>query len=103
MAREFAKAFYNSRAWQECRAAYIKMVFGICERCGEPGEIVHHKCKITPDNINDPSVTLSMDNLELLCQRCHNRDEYGEHRDKSRETRYRVDGEGRVLPPSRDG
>ena len=72
MAKEFAKAFYKSAAWQDCRAAYIKSVFGLCERCQRPGWIVHHKEKLTPGNINDPNVTLSFENLEYLCQDCHN-------------------------------
>ena len=72
MAKEYAKAFYNSAAWIKCKNSYIKSVHGLCERCGEPGYIVHHKKYITPKNINDPSITLNHDNLEYLCQKCHN-------------------------------
>ena len=72
MAREFAKQFYASAAWQHCRAAYIEHVHGLCERCHRPGWIVHHKIYLTPDNINDPDVALSFDNLEYLCLDCHN-------------------------------
>lgn len=32
MAREFAKKFYNSKAWKKCREAYKKKVNGLCER-----------------------------------------------------------------------
>lgn len=71
MAKEFAKAFYKSKAWLECRAAYIQSVFGLCERCGSPGVEVHHVIYLTPDNINDPYITLSFENLELLCSSCH--------------------------------
>ena len=77
MAQEFAKAFYKSKAWLKCRAAYIQSVFGLCEKCGRPGWIVHHKIKLTPGNINDPNVTLNWEKLEYLCQDCHNR-EHGE-------------------------
>ena len=73
MARDFAKAFYNSAAWLKCRAAYIKSVFGLCEKCREPGHIVHHKKELTPDNINDANITLNWDNLQYLCLDCHNR------------------------------
>lgn len=74
--QEYAERFYKSRAWRECRDAYIKSVGGLCERCLErglytPGEIVHHKKHITPDNIDDPTVTLSWDNLVLVCRNCH--------------------------------
>ena len=72
MARDFAKTFYASAAWQHCRAAYIEHVHGLCERCRRPGYIVHHKCYLTPDNIDDPDVTLNFDNLEYLCLDCHN-------------------------------
>lgn len=97
MAKEFAKWFYNSKAWIECRAAYIISVFGLCERCGKPGHIVHHKKKLTPQNINDPSVTLNWSLLEYVCLECHNKDELGEHTEKKK--RYRFDEEGNVLPP----
>lgn len=95
MAKDFAKAFYSSRAWRDCRAAYRKSVGGLCERCAAKGlivagEIVHHKEYITPENLTDPAVALSFDNLELLCRECHER----EHRQK--EKRYTVDDCGRV-------
>ncbi len=70
------RAFYNSTAWLECRDAYIKSVFGLCERCKRPGYIVHHKIKITDENEDDPNVTLNWDNLEYLCLECHNREHF---------------------------
>lgn len=42
-------------------------------KCGRPGAIVHHKEHLTPQNINDPDITLSEDNLELLCLRRNDR------------------------------
>ncbi len=61
VAKEFAKAFYNSKKWKQCRAAYIAhrqaIDGGLCESCHEaPGYIVHHKIELTPDNINDPDI-----------------------------------------------
>ena len=79
MAKEYAESFYKSDAWERCRAAFIVSRFGICERCGRPGHVVHHKIYITPANINDPAITLSWDNLELLCQDCHNREHHSGH------------------------
>ena len=73
MAKDWAKAFYKSAAWQKCRSAYIQSVFGLCEKCGRPGWIVHHKEKLTPVNINNPDITLNWDRLEYLCIDCHNR------------------------------
>ena len=72
MAQEFAKAFYKSKAWLKCREGFIQSKFGLCEKCKRPGHIVHHKIKLTTDNIDDPEITLSWDNLEYLCLECHN-------------------------------
>ena len=77
MAKEFAKAFYNSKEWQRCRYAFIKSVFGLCRKCKQPGRIVHHKITLTPDNINDPSITLNWALLEYLCLDCHNAEHGG--------------------------
>lgn len=70
--KPWAKKFYKSKAWLNCRAAYIKKVFGLCERCGQPGKIVHHKIYLNQENINKPEITLDFSNLEYLCQNCHN-------------------------------
>lgn len=80
VAREFARAFYRSQSWKRTREAYFRRRRGLCERCFAhgiitPGEIVHHKQHLTPDNIDDPAISLGFDNLELLCRPCH----AGEH------------------------
>lgn len=69
----WARSFYRSRAWQECRAALVADRYGLCEQCGGPGLIVHHRVRLTPANIGNPAVTLDWANLELLCIECHNR------------------------------
>lgn len=71
MAKPFAKSFYNSQAWAKTSKAFKISKFGICEKCGGIGEEVHHIIPLAPDNINDPSITLSWDNLMLLCRSCH--------------------------------
>lgn len=93
--REFAESFYKSRTWQDCRNAYVKSKQGLCEVCLEDGiynagAIVHHKIHLTPQNINDPNITLNFDNLQLVCRDCH-------ARIHGREKRYRIDAEGRVI------
>ena len=70
--------FYKTAAWVRMREAYIKSVGGLCEECLRqglyvPGEIVHHKEHLTPENVTDPEVSLGSDNLELLCRSCHKR------------------------------
>ena len=69
--RAFAKAFYESPAWRSTRAYIIKRDAGLCVRCGALGAIVHHKRPLTPDNIDDPLVSLNEENLETLCRACH--------------------------------
>ena len=36
-----------------------------------PAEIVHHKIELTPDNIDNPLITLDFSNLEAVCRECH--------------------------------
>lgn len=69
--QEFARKFYLSKAWRNTRDFIFKRDMGLCVRCGRPGKIVHHKIHLTPQNINDLAITLSEDNLELLCRECH--------------------------------
>lgn len=96
-APEMQKAFYKSAAWKHCKEAYKSFRCGLCERCmakgiATPGYIVHHKEYITMDNLSDPNVSLSFDNLELLCLDCHNK----EH--KARKRRYTVGAAGAISP-----
>lgn len=51
--------------------------FFLCGRCGGSATIAHHKEWLTPENIHDPWITLSWDNLEALCHDCHNREHMG--------------------------
>jgi hypothetical protein len=75
--KPWAKKFYASKAWKECRSSYITKVFGLCERCSKPGKIVHHTVYLTPDNIDDPNVSLNHRLLEYVCQDCHNQEHHG--------------------------
>ena len=98
MAQDFAKAFYRSQAWTSCRDSYIAKRHGLCERCLSrglirAGKIVHHKVYLTPENISIPGIALSHDNLELLCQDCHN----AEHNAKQGQ-RYVVNPDGSIVP-----
>lgn len=91
---QIANGFYRSRQWQKCRAAFVEAKGGLCERCLArglvvPGVQVHHKIRITKDNLDNPAVTLNWDNLELLCAACHE----AEHQ---RTVKMRTDPYGRV-------
>ena len=95
--QEFAKDFYSSQAWRECRKAYKKAVGGLCERCLMAGrltlgEIVHHKIPLTPQNINNASVCLNWDNLQCVCRECH------ADIHKKNISRFVIDDRGRVSP-----
>lgn len=77
MAKDFAKAFYASGAWQRCRDSYIRertaIDGGMCEVCGQRlGLIVHHRVRLTEENITDPEVILGRDKLCYVCLECHN-------------------------------
>ena len=75
---------YNSKQWKRTREAYTLSKFGICERCGTPNaKQVHHKKYLTPENINNPDITLSFDNLELLCDVCHQKEHFAEKQEYS--------------------
>ena len=95
MRDQFAQGFYSSRAWANCRRAYASSVGRLCEDClaqgvYRPGEQVHHVIPLTPDNIDDPTVTLDWRNLRLLCKPCHDR----RHRSPRR---WSIDDDGNVT------
>lgn len=74
MGQDYAIKFYNGKAWRRCRDGFMSSKYFICERCGGVATMAHHKRYITPANISNPEIALNWDNLESLCQDCHNRD-----------------------------
>ena len=72
--KDYARKFYHSKAWVNTQLAYMVSQYYICERCGNPARIVHHKTYLNPYNIHDPFVTLNWSNLEALCQKCHSKE-----------------------------
>ncbi len=99
MARDFSRKFYNSKEWKKCRDSYKESKYHICERCGHPGDEVHHKIYLTPDNINDPYITLSWDNLELLCQSCHSKEHMSKYDVVREDVMFNDNGELVPIPP----
>jgi 5-methylcytosine-specific restriction protein A len=95
MAQDWAKWFYDSPAWQACREAFGESKHWLCERCGRPGNIAHHKIYLTPENVNDPWITLAWANLELLCHGCHD----DEHLPRVKPTRdgFAFDANGDLI------
>lgn len=102
MAKEWAKWFYNSAAWLKARAAYIKYRIqidgGLCETCHEvPGYIVHHKIPLTPENINNPEITLNFENFKYDCKKCHDNEDENHGFNKKNETLCEFVN-GRMIP-----
>ncbi|MCR5812873.1 MAG: HNH endonuclease [Desulfovibrio sp.] len=91
MAKSYAKAFYNSSRWQHTSKAYMTSKHWLCERCGSPASICHHRQWLNPETIRDPAISLAWENLECLCQDCHNR----EH--ATREGACVFSSDGRVI------
>lgn len=94
--KPYAERFYKSIQWVNCRNSYMKSVGGLCEDCYRKGKItpaeeVHHIKFITPQNINDPNITLNWKNLVALCRECHKK------RHGTIERRYDIDEWGRVT------
>jgi len=88
------EAFYTTRAWRKCRVSFLSERGGLCEICFskgliEPAVHVHHKKPITPENLNDPAVTLDHSNLMALCEECH--------QEQHRKKRWRADALGHVA------
>lgn len=95
MPRSIDESFYYSAAWKKTRAAYIKARRGLCEDCLargviKAGKVVHHVVHLNADNITDPEISLSWNNLRLLCQDCHAK-QHGDF------VRYAFDTDGNVV------
>lgn len=112
MAKAFARQFYSSKAWQDCRNEYMKRKHYLCENClkrgiYKPAETVHHKIELDPINIENPEISLCFDNLEAVCRDCHNEyhDNHGrwakinanKRKAKADAQRFSVDQFGRVT------
>jgi len=105
MAKDYARPFYNSHAWESCRRSYIaeriQIDGGLCEACHQRiGFIVHHKTMITESNINDANVTLNHSNLQFVCKQCHDRfDDHFVRKSKGANIRYMFDDFGQPYIP----
>jgi 5-methylcytosine-specific restriction endonuclease McrA len=64
--------FYHSRAWKRLSRAFLSSRNYICEVCGNPAELAHHKKHITPQNLGNPEITLNAEMLQAVCINCHN-------------------------------
>jgi len=69
--------FYDSKAWRRLSKAFLLSKNYICERCGNPAEIAHHKTYLNAGNIYNPDISLNPNLLESLC---NNRSRHGGNR-----------------------
>lgn len=77
--RELLNEFYHSKQWRKVREIALKRDNYLCCRCSKPGDHVHHKIRLSPENVNDPAIALNLNNLETLCHSCHDQEHAGEH------------------------
>ena len=69
-------AFYHSPQWRKLSRAFLLSRNYICQRCGAPAEIAHHKQHLTAANVNNPEISLNPNTLEALCLASHNAEHF---------------------------
>lgn len=80
------QTFYASSKWRTFRLNLIlersKKHGGVkCEKCGKlivnPIDIhAHHKTELTPENVNDYSISINPELIELICHSCHDKEHH---------------------------
>jgi 5-methylcytosine-specific restriction enzyme A len=68
-----ARKFYKSKAWEKCRKIALQRDEFLCQSCLKngnytPADMVHH----IKERKDYPELALDLDNLESLCNPCHN-------------------------------
>lgn len=69
--QKWAEHFYKSTGWKKTRYSYLVSKDFTCERCGARATMVHHRTYLTEQLINNPALTVGYENLEALCETCH--------------------------------
>lgn len=88
-------AFYNSTAWRRLSKTFLLSKNYICERCGLPADIAHHKQYLNPANISNPEISMNPVNLESLCLECHNKEHFSSG--GAIAAGYAFDGNGELI------
>ena len=83
---EKVNKFYHSSPWRDLSYT-LRINTGRCQCCGkvvtDPKHLhAHHKIHLTETNVDDPRIALNPDNIEILCDVCHNdrHNRFGSHR-----------------------
>ena len=68
------QSFYNKSEWRKIRKAKL-MAQPLCELCGAVAEHIHHIISFVneDDAMKQMELLLNWENLQSLCQECHNR------------------------------
>ena len=93
-------AFYHSPQWRKLSRAFLLSRNYICQRCGAPAVIAHHKQHLTAANVSNPEISLNPNNLEALCLACH----HAEHFSAGGATAAGLafDGDGNLIQESEE-
>ena len=99
--REELGKFYKSKLWIKTRENALRRDNYLCVKCGKCAEVVHHVIHLNLDNVDDPSISLNLDNLISLCAECHFDAHRGEHcrgRIVQEDYNYTFDANGMLIP-----
>ena len=103
--KPYAEKFYKSKQWEKCRIAFIATLKDkTCPRCKKrKGKIVHHKEEITPENINNPMITLNFENFEYICKQCHTQ-EHLRYKSTNKDVQFYEEGNliKKKIPPKEE-
>jgi predicted kinase len=71
------KTFLASERWIRFRLGLIAERGPVCQKCGRvitnPLDCIgHHITELTPENVNDPMISLNPQNVLIVCYDCHN-------------------------------
>ena len=71
--------FYCSKVWRDLSYSLKVKANGKCSRCGEvfldfSKLIGHHTIELNEGNVDDPSISLNPELIEIICHDCHNKE-----------------------------
>ena len=74
--------FYCHKPWRNLSYCLKVQRGGRCERCGfvavtkeDWAQLIgHHKVELTEENVDDPTISLNPDLIEITCLDCHNKE-----------------------------
>ena len=67
------KEVYNTRRWRKVRELALKRDSGLCQMCLKGGRITKADVVDHIVEIKDGGAAYDLDNLQSLCQSCHNK------------------------------